>query len=121
MAEPSITPEDFENKYMPLLNAAAELIMGHPEIPDEIDQADVLSGILLLQGELKNSLHNRVPEIVKLQDEVASLKKQNTKLQDTNHKLFLEVGKAPSPAKDEDDNKPVKKSFEEIKRMIESL
>ncbi len=121
MAEPSITAEDFESKYMPALNQAAELIMGHPEIPDEVDQAEVLSAILTLQTELKNSLHNRVPEIVKLQEEIERARKQNDKLKDTNQQLFLQVGKIPDPAKQQDEGKPPKKTYAEIKRMLDSL
>ncbi len=120
-AEPSITVEEYESKYIPLIDKAAELIMGHPDIPEDVDQSEVLSGIIALRKELDNSLHQRVPEQVKLQDEIERLKKQNDKLKDTNQQLFLQVGRAPDPNKQQDDGKPPKRSFEEIKRMIDSL
>lgn len=43
MADVSITPEEFNEKYVPLLNAAADLIISHPEIPEDIEQSDILT------------------------------------------------------------------------------
>ncbi len=121
MAEPSITVEEFDSKYANLIDKTAELIMGHPDIPEEVDQSEILSGIIILKKELENSLHNRVPEAVKYQEEIERLKRQNDKLKDTNQQLFLQVGRAPDPSKQTDEGKPPKRSFEEIRRMLDSL
>ena len=75
----SLTIEDFESKYLPQLNNAAELILSHPDIPDEIDQAEILGALNTLSGELRADLEGRVPEIVKLQEKIARLEKQNLK------------------------------------------
>lgn len=125
MAEPveSITVEEYESKVAPLLDIAAELIMGHPDIPDEVDQSEVLSSLLTLKKEMNNSLHNRVPEHVKLQKEIERLHKQNDKLKDTNNQLFLLVGKVPDPNQQQgnDPNAKPKRTFAEIKQMIDAL
>ena len=60
----SLTIEDFENKYLPRLNDAAELILSHPDIPEEIDQAEILGALTTLSGELRATLEGRVPDIL---------------------------------------------------------
>ena len=43
----SLTIEDFENKYLPRLNDAAELILSHPDIPEELIKLKFLGHLLL--------------------------------------------------------------------------
>ncbi len=119
----SITVEQYENTVSPLLDIAAQLIMDHPDIPDHVDQAEVLGSILTLKKEMNASLRNRVPEQVKLQEEIDRLKKQADKLKDTNNQLFLLVGKQPDPSQQQanDPNAKPKRSFAEIKQMIDAL
>lgn len=117
----SLTIEDFESKYLPQLNNAAELILSHPDIPDEIDQAEILGALNTLSGELRADLEGRVPEIVKLQEKIARLEKQNLKLQDTNQQLFIKIGTPPDPSKQKEDIEPPKKSWEEIEAIIKNL
>ncbi len=117
----TLTAEEFESKYIPILNAVAELVISHPEIPEDMDQSDLLGSITLLTSEMRNELTGRVPEIVALQDKIAKQAKQIVKLQDTNQILFLKQGNYRDPNELEEPVKPQKKSFDDIKRMIESL
>ena len=118
----SVTAEEFEEKYVPVLNTVAELVISHPEIPEEVDQSDLLGALTMLTNELRDDLNDRVPEVVKLQDELAKKNKQILKLQETNQQLYLKVGSRPDPNKDPGagEEKP-KKTFAEIKAMIEKL
>lgn len=117
----SVTKEEFEEKYSPLINTIAELVISHPDIPEEVEQSDLLGAITLLKTELSNQLNGRVPEFVKLQDELAKKNKQVTKLQETNQQLYLKVGSIPDPSKNPMNTEPQKKSYAEIKSMIENL
>lgn len=122
MDEKSITIEEFKEKYVPMLNTAGDLIINHPDIPEEVNQGDVLSSIQFLASELEVSLKNRVPEIVKLQEAIERKDKQIKKLQETNQQLFLKVGSPKDPKQNPDNpqDKP-KKTFQEIKAMMDSL
>ena len=117
----SLTIEDFENKYLPRLNDAAELILSHPDIPEEIDQAEIVGALTTLSGELRATLVGRVPEILECQKKIPRLEKQNLKLQDTNQQLFIRMGTPPDPAQQQDNVDPPKKSWDEIKDIIRSL
>lgn len=118
----SITATDFEEKYVPLLNQVAELIISHPDIPEEYDQSDLLGALTTITTEFRNEVAGRVPEIVRLQDAIAKKDKQITKLQETNQQLYLRVGALPDPnKKDEGADAPPKLTFEQIKRKLESL
>ncbi len=117
----SLSIDEFETKYLPQLNNAAELILSHPDIPEEIDQAEILGALNTLSGELRATLENRVPEIIKCQNKIAKLEKQNLKLQETNQQLFLRMGSQPDPAQQQENAEPVKKSWEEIEAIIKGL
>lgn len=120
MSDVSITPEEFNEKYVPLLNAAADLIISHPEIPEDIEQSDLLTALNVMKTEMGNTLEHRVAEVNSLEDKLARKDKQIKKLQETNQQLFLKVGtKAETPP--ELDKKPVRKSFAEIGAIINNL
>lgn len=121
MDEKSITVEEFKEKYVPILNEAADLIISHPEIPEEVDQAEILSSIKFLANELETSLEQRVPEIVRLQEKLERQNKQIKKLQETNQQLFLKVGSREAPPKPDAEQEKPKKSFAEIKAIIDNL
>ena len=118
----SVTSEEFEEKYVPLLNTVAELVISHPDIPEEVEQSDLLGSLTMLTNELRNGLTDRVPEFVRLQQELDKKNKQVNKLQETNQQLFLKVGNYQSPGKQPggEEERP-KKSFDEIKNIIENL
>ena len=117
----SVSAEEFEEKYVPTLNTIAELMISHPDIPEEIQQSDLLGSLTTLTNELRNGLNNRVPELVKLQEEVSKKQKQILKLQETNQQLFLRVGSYKDPSEKKDEFDRPKKSFDEIKAMIENM
>jgi len=118
----SMTIEDYEGKYLPLLNTALDLMNTHQDIPEEVDQSDIISALITMKKELGATLHNRVPEFVKLQEDMARKDKQIRKLQETNQQLYLKVGNTPEPGKNPDEpDKPPKKSWEEIKAMIDKI
>ena len=120
MADVSITPEEFNEKYVPLLNAAADLIISHPEIPEYIEQSDILTALNVMKTEMGNTLEHRVAEVNSLEDQLARKDKQIKKLQETNQQLFLKVGtKVETPP--EQDKKPARKSFAEIGAIINNL
>lgn len=121
MEQKSVSKEEFEEKHVPVLNTIAELVLSHPDIPEEVQQADLLGTLTMLTGELRNGLEGRVPELVKLQEEVAKKNKQVLKLQETNQQLFLRVGSYQDPNAKPDDVERPKKSFDEIKAIIENL
>lgn len=121
LEQKSVTAEEFEEKYVPVLNTVAELVISHPDIPEEVEQSDLLGALTMLTNELRNDLNNRVPEVVKLQDELAKKNKQVLKLQETNQQLYLKVGSRPDPSKDPSSEEKPKKTFAEIKAMIEKL
>ena len=121
LEQKSVTAEEFEEKYVPVLNTVAELVISHPDIPEEVEQSDLLGALTMLTNELRNDLNNRVPEVVKLQDELAKKNKQVLKLQETNQQLYLKVGSRPDPSKDPNNEEKPKKTFAEIKAMIEIL
>lgn len=121
MDEKSITIEEFKEKYIPVLNMAADLIISHPDIPEEVDQGEVLSSIKFLANELETSLEHRVPEIVQLQDKLDRQNKQIKKLQETNQQLFLKVGTRQEAPKLDDMQEKPKKSFAEIKALIDNM
>lgn len=118
----SLTVEEYEAKYKPLLNQALDLLNTHSDIPEEVVQSDVISAVITMGNELSATVNGRVPEIVKLQEEIAKKNKQISKLQETNQQLFLKVGNYQDPSKktDDPDDRP-KKSFSEIKAMIENM
>lgn len=116
----SITAEEFEEKHVPLLNTIAELVMSHDDVPEEVEQADLLGALTTLTTELRASLTGRVPEHVKLQEELARKEKQVRKLQETNQALFLKVGSPADKAQDVNAEKP-KKTFDEIREMINRM
>jgi hypothetical protein len=117
----SLTVEEFDEKYKPLLNTALDLMNTHQEIPDDVVQADVMGALIMMGNELSATLHNRVPEIVKLQDEIAKKDKTIAKLQDTNQQFFLKIGTLPDPNKKPEGEEKPKKSFAEIRAMIDRL
>ena len=120
MADVSITPEEFNEKYVPLLNAAADLIISHPEIPEDIEQSDILTALNVMKTEMGNTLEHRVAEVNSLEDQLARKDKQIKKLQETNQQLFLKVGtKVETPP--EQDKKSARKSFAEIGAIINNL
>lgn len=121
MEAKSVTIEEFEEKYIPVLNTVAELVISHPDIPEEVEQSDLLGALTMLTNELRNELNGRVPEFVKLQDELAKKNKQVIKLQETNQQLYLKVGTYPDPSKKPEGEDKPKKSFAEIKAMIDKL
>lgn len=121
LEQKSVTAEEFEEKYVPVLNTVAELVISHPDIPEEVEQSDLLGALTMLTNELRNDLNNRVPEVVKLQDELTKKNKQVLKLQETNQQLYLKVGSRPDPSKDQANEERPKKTFAEIKAMIEKL
>ena len=116
--ENNLTVEEFREKYEPLLNVAADLIITHPDIPETVDQSETLSAIKLLQTELEQTLEGRVSAINELEDKIARQEKQIRKLQETNQQLFLKVGTKADP---KPDPKPPKKSFAEISAIINNL
>lgn len=116
-----LTIEDFESKYVPTINQIASLVLSHTDIPDEIVQDDLLIALTTVTQEMRATLSNRVPEIVKLQEEVAKLDRHNKRLQETNHRLNLRVGEYREPDREKKDETPKKMSFEEIKRVIDGL
>lgn len=119
----SITATDFEERYVPLLNQVAELVISHPDIPEEYDQSDLLGALTTITTEFRNEVTGRVPEIVRLQDALAKKDRQITKLQETNQQLYLRVGALPDPNKKDGDGSgaPPRLTFEQIKRKLESL
>ena len=121
MEKKSVSIEEFEEKYVPILNTVAELVISHPDIPEDVEQSDLLGSLTMLTMELRNGLNDRVPELVKLQEELVKKTKQVTKLQETNQQLFLKVGAYQDPDKKLDDPEKPKKSFDEIKAIISNL
>lgn len=117
--ENAVTVEEFEEHYVPLLNAAADLLLTHPDIPEDMDMGETLASIHFLSEQLEESLKNRVPQINALEDKIEKQKAQIRKLQETNQSLFLRLGsrqqEAPPPQE-----KPVK-TFREIKTIIDAL
>ena len=89
----NLTVEEFREKYEPLLNVAADLIITHPDIPETVDQSETLSAIKLLQTELEQTLEGRVSAINELEDKISRQEKQIRKLKETKEKLFLKAGK----------------------------
>lgn len=116
----ALTAEEFDQKYVPLLNRAGELIISHENIPDDVEQSEILSAITLLKTELEQSLNGRVTEVNELQLKVDAKDKQIRKLQETNQALFLKVGQKVEPPPDPDP-KPAKLSFAEIRAKIDNL
>ena len=117
--ENAVTVEEFEEHYVPLLNAAADLLLTHPDIPEDMYMGETLASIHFLSEQLEESLKNRVPQINALEDKIEKQKTQIRKLQETNQSLFLRLGsrqqEAPPPQE-----KPVK-TFREIKTIIDAL
>ena len=121
IGEQSLTVEEFDNKHKGLLNQALELINTHPDIPEDMEQHEIMSAMILMGNELSANLHNRVPEIVALRDEIARKDKQITKLQETNQNLFLKVGNKPDHGQEPGSTEKPLKTFDEIKQMIDRL
>ncbi len=121
MEQKSVTATDFEEKYVPLLNQVAELIISHPDIPEDYEQSDLLAALTTLTTEFRNEVTGRVPEIVRLQDVLAKKDKQILKLQETNQQLYLRVGAPPDPSKKDDNGAPPKLTFEQIRKKLENL
>ena len=117
----SLTVELFENKFVPILNSISELIISHPDIPEGVEQADLLGILSSVTTEMRNVANNRVPELVKRDEQIARKDNQIKKLQETNQQLYLKVGTYPDPNKKNEDDTPPKKTFAEIKAMIEKL
>lgn len=122
MAENKLTAEEFEERYVDKLDTIAGLIMSHPEIPEEVDDGALIGVITTVREELSASLNNRVPEIVKLNQELEKLKSHNKRLQTLNQELYMKASKAaPDPAADPANETPPKLTYDEIKRKIESI
>lgn len=118
--ENTVTVEEFEEHYVPLLNAAADLLLTHQEIPEDMDMGETLASIHFLSEQLEESLKNRVPQINALEDKIEKQKAQIRKLQETNQALFLKLGSRQPPEPAPPQEKP-KKSFHEIKNIIDTL
>ena len=118
--ENAVTVEEFEEHYVPLLNAAADLLLTHQEIPEDMDMGETLASIHFLSEQLEESLKNRVPQINALEDKIEKQKAQIRKLQETNQALFLKLGSRQPTEPAPPQEKP-KKSFHEIKNIIDTL
>ena len=120
MAEENrLTKEDFKEVYEPMLDQIAGLIITHQEIPEEVDQSELLAAINLCKAELEQTLENRVAEINTLQQQIATKDRQVKKLQETNQQLFLKLGsQTPQP---DPTPQPQRKTFAEIGALINNL
>lgn len=122
MEEARIKLDDYNDKIKDRLETIGSLIISHPEIPDDIDQSELLTTIRIVGDELEKVLENRVPEINTLNAKIENLKHQNDKLKETNQKLFLSVKEVQK-----EDVKPMietekpKPSWEQIKSFISNM
>ena len=114
-----LTPEEFKNTYEPVLDQIASLLITHPEIPEDVDQSELLAAINLCKTELEQTLEGRVEEINSLQQQISTKDRQVKKLQETNQQLFLKLGSQQIIQ----DPKPEvkKKTFAEIGALINNL
>ncbi len=117
----SITVEEYDEKYKPLLNTVLDLMNTHPDIPEDVEQHEIISAVITMGNELSATLHNRVPEVVKLREEIAKKDRQINKLQETNQQLYLRVGALPNANQSQEGQEKPKKSFDEIKAMIDRM
>jgi hypothetical protein len=91
--EKSITLDEYKDVYAPKLDTIRELILSHQDIPDDVQQSEVLIALDSTRKELERSLNARIPEIDELNKKVASLEKLNRSLQNTTQEYYL-VAKA---------------------------
>ena len=117
----SMTKEEFETVEVPRLNTIAELLSSHPDIPEEVDLGELQGALSTLANELRSSVTNKVPEIVKLQTDIDKKDKQIRKLQESNQQLFLRIGTAPDPTKQPDTAEKPKLSWGDIGRIIDNM
>jgi len=122
MGDKSLSAEDFSTNYIPKINAIADLIISHPDIPDDLNQADLLGALTIVTKELGNDLNGRVPEINRLQSENEKQKKQILKLQEMNQQFYLQLGTKTNneQANAAPAEKP-KKNWAQIKAEMESI
>lgn len=120
MEQKSISVEDFtaDGGIRDKLNIIADLVMSHPNIPEGVVQSDLLSTMVVTAQEFETHLRGNVPEQVRLRNEIESLKKQNTDLRDTAHKLFIKAGSEPNPAAAAPEPEKKRMTPSEITRML---
>ncbi len=117
-----LTKEIYEGSYVPTINTIGELILSHPEIPDGVQQADLLTTLSTMAEEMRTVVDGKLPAVEKLEKELDKSKKLIRQLQDTNQKLFLDLKTKQNTAmQSAGQEPPKKKSFDEIKRMIDGL
>jgi hypothetical protein len=124
----SITSEEFENVYIPRLNAISTILNVTPEaIPDEFDQYELMNTMTQLTTELRNSINSRVPEIESRNKKIASLEDSLKKTQDTNQKLNILVAQQTSReverSRNNDNDTKEKKllDFKQIDKIFQNL
>jgi|GEM_PF-6252292 len=119
--ERSLTKEAFESVEVPRLNTIAELLSSHPDVPEDVDLGELQGALSTLANELRSSVTNKVPEIVKLQTAIEKKDKQIVQLQNANQQLFLRIGTQPDPAKQPDNEEKPKLSWADIARKLNDM
>lgn len=114
----SLRIEDYESNIKEKMNQIADLVISHPEIPDEYDQGELVAVIQQVGLELKQTLENKVPEINRLQNEIDKQKKQIEKLKDTNQQLYLKSTTVQQRDIEPEVKEPPKPDWEEIKAFM---
>jgi Skp family chaperone for outer membrane proteins len=127
--EKSLSLEEFENTYVKRLNAISDVLNTSPDaIPDGVEQFELMNTITIVTAEMRKSLSARVPEITRLQKELAATQASLKKTQETNQQLNLRVSRqlerelahAASGKEEEEKEKPPL-SFAQIKHLIDGM